>query len=325
MEKIETLHSIETLKELADPKRQTILRYLMAEPATLTQLGERMGQSPAWVRHHVKSLEEAGWIQVHEVRVVSGVTEKFYKAIASAFLLQQLILPKTEKPYIIFSGSHDTGIEHIAQILAPYLTLFTLPVGSLDGLVNLRQGLCHVSGSHLMDADGRFNTSYVRHIFPDRYVEIVAMANRTQGLIVQKGNPKNITTLFDLLRSDVTFINRNPGSGTRLWIDKEFTDLGLPASEVKGYAYYVTTHSDATRMIQTGKADATIGIQAAAHEADLTFLPLFEERYDLVFEHGHMRLLSPLIDYLQTARFRKELESLSGYDTSVSGVKIPLE
>ncbi len=324
MDKIEPLHAFEQLKLLADSRRMNLLRLLMAEPATLTQLGVKVGESPAWVRHHVKIMEAAGLIDIHEVRVTAGVTEKFYKARASALLLQELILPKTKKPVIIFSGSHDTAIEHIASQLSRHVSILTLPVGSLDGLVNLRQRLCHVAGAHLLDAGGEYNTPFVRHLFPDRAVKLMTLANRTQGLIVAPGNPKTVRSLADLGRPEVTFINRNPGSGTRLWLDKEFNRLGLLPGMIRGYEHFVSTHSDAAQAVLTGKADAAIGIQAAAREASLNFIPLFEERYDLIFPDEMARLVGPLLDHLQTASFRRELNSLTGYNTAHSGEHIQL-
>jgi putative molybdopterin biosynthesis protein len=324
MDKIETLHAFEQLKILADARRLDILRRLMAEPATLTQLGATLKESPAWVRHHIKILESAGLVEIAEVRVTARVTEKYYRARASALLLRELILPKSQKPFIIFSGSHDSAIEHIARSLSPHTTLLTLPIGSLDGLINLRQGLCHVSGAHLLDASGEYNTPYVRHLFPDREVSLVTLAHRMQGLIVAPGNPKGIKEITDLSREDVTFINRNPGSGTRLWLDRELTRLALPVDLIRGYGNYVSTHTAAAKTIQAGEADATLGIQAAACEAQVDFVPLFEERYDLVIPAEQAQLVSPLLDYLQTASFRKEINSLTGYNTAHSGEQIPI-
>src|SRR5512133_2302962 len=120
MDKIETLHAFEQLKILSDARRLDILRRLMAEPATLTQLGATLKESPAWVRHHIKILESAGLVEIAEVRVTVRITEKYYRARASALLLRELILPKSEKPFIIFSGSHDSAIEYIASKLAPH-------------------------------------------------------------------------------------------------------------------------------------------------------------------------------------------------------------
>jgi putative molybdopterin biosynthesis protein len=324
MDKVETLHAFEQLKILADARRLDILRRLMAEPATLTQLGQTLNESPAWVRHHLKTLESAGLVEIAEVRVTARVTEKYYKARASALLLRELILPHSQKPVIIFSGSHDTALEHIASRLAPHISMLTLPVGSLDGLVNLRQGLCHVAGAHLLDPGGEYNTPFVRHLFPDRPVLLVSLAYRTQGLIVAPGNPKGLRDLTDLSREDVTFINRNPGSGTRLWFDRELSRLGLPSTLIRGYGNFVSTHSAVAKTIQAGQADAAIGIQAAAWEAQLGFLPLFEERYDLIVPAEQTGLVSPLFDYLQTGAFRQELNALTGYNSAHSGEQIPL-
>jgi putative molybdopterin biosynthesis protein len=130
--------------------------------------------------------------------------------------------------------------------------------------------------------------------------------------------------LSDLTREDVTLINRNPGSGTRLWLDRELTRLGLPVASIRGYGNFVSTHSAAAKTVQAGEADVAIGIQAAAWETRLGFIPLFEERYDLVIPAEHAQLVSPLLDYLQTSAFRQELNALTGYNSAHSGEQIPL-
>ncbi|TFH41410.1 MAG: ArsR family transcriptional regulator, partial [Lysobacterales bacterium] len=105
---VEFLNTFEQIKQLSDPRRLAILRLLMAGPATLTHLGTAMGEHPAWVRHHIRKLEEAGLVEVNEVKVTNGVTEKFYRTCAGAFIIQELILPQdTRRHTVIFSGSHD--------------------------------------------------------------------------------------------------------------------------------------------------------------------------------------------------------------------------
>lgn len=322
MDKVESLNSFDQIKLLADSRRMAILRRLMASPATLTQLGRELGKHPAWIQHHIKALEAGGLVEIAEVRVTTGITEKFYRARAGAFLLHELILPQSDKPAVIFSGSHDLAIESLSTRLSPHLHLLTLPVGSLDGLVNLRQGLCHIAGTHLLDESGDYNTSYVHHLFPDRPVKMVTLAYRTQGLLLAPGNPKGIQSLTDLTRKNVTFINRNPGSGTRLWIDREIHRLGLTPSLIRGYGEFVHTHSESALAVQSGRVDAALGIQAAAHRHGLDFTPLFEERYDLVIPAEQVRLVHPLLDALQTATFRKQLSTLTGYNTAHSGEQI---
>ena len=281
-----------------------------------------MKQSPAWIRHHILALESAGLIEVSETRRTGKVTEKFYRANADALLLQEIILPKTKKPAIIFSGSHDIAIEDIADNLSRHLNLFSIPVGSLDGLVNLRQGLCQISGAHLLDENGEYNIPFVRRLFPDREMEVITLAYRTQGLILTGGNPKGIKKFADIANSKVRFVNRNRGSGTRLWVDLELKKLGIPAEKVNGYETVVKTHNEAASLIETGKADAAIGLQAAAHKHNLDFIPLFEERYDFVLPNEQKKNLNPLLEYIQTADFRNILNSLTGYNTKHSGEQV---
>ena len=322
MKKVEPVRSFENIKLLADPRRMDILRLLMASPATLTQLAQILKQSPAWIRHHVLALESANLVEMGEIRKTGKVTEKFYRARADALLLQEIILPKTKKPAVVFSGSHDLALERIAKHLQRHVTLLSLPVGSLDGLVNLRQGLCQISGSHLLDENGEYNTPFVRHLFPDRAVDIVTLAYRTQGLMLASGNPKAVKKIADVARPNIRFVNRNAGSGTRLWFDAELRRLDILVERVSGYDRVVKTHSEAATLIANHKADAALGLQAAAHQHGLDFIPLFEERYDLVLPREQIKTLSPLLDYIQTVGFRNSLTSLTGYNTVHSGEQI---
>jgi putative molybdopterin biosynthesis protein len=161
-------------------------------------------------------------------------------------------------------------------------------------------------------------------LFPDRDVELVTLAHRTQGLMLANGNPKAIKGVSDIARSNTRFVNRNAGSGTRLWFDKELTRLHISTDQVIGYNTVVKTHSEAAALITNNKADVALGLQAAAHRHGLDFIPLFEERYDLVLPCENEKALRPLFDYLQTADFRARLSALTGYNSAHSGERIPL-
>jgi|SRR5271157_18982 len=326
MDQVEFLHEFDEIKLLADAHRLAILRLLMAAPASLTGLGQALGKHPAWVRHHLKKLEAAGLLEIAEVRVTAGVTEKFYRAKASALLLQQMILPESRgRPVVILSGSHDLAVELLARALTQHLNLLTLPVGSLDGLVALRQGLCHLTGAHLFDAaTGEYNTSFVRHFFPDRATWLITLAHREQGLMLAPGNPKALRGLADLTRPDVTFINRQRGSGTRLWLDLELTRLGIPVDQIRGYQREVRTHTECAQSIHLGLADTALGLHAAARQQGLDFIPFFYERYDLILPEEQVEALHPVLDTLQTGAFRRDVENLTGYDTAHTGEQIPM-
>jgi putative molybdopterin biosynthesis protein len=317
------LRSYEHLKLVADPRRLAILQHLMATPATLTQLGQALGEHPAWIRHHLRRLEDAGLVELVETRRVRGAEERYYRARAGGYLLQELILPQTSgRPVIVFSGSHDLAVERLATELAPYVDVLTLPVGSLNGLINLRQGLCQISGSHILDESGEYNTPIIRRLFPDREVELITLAYRTQGLMLAAGNPKGVERIADLTRPDLCFANRNAGSGTRLWFDAELRRLKIDPAQIRSCGHEVETHSEAAALVRAGNADAALGLQAAAHQHGLKFLPLFEERYDLVLLREQEPMLTPLLGHLQTAGFRRGVESLTGYSTSHSGEQI---
>jgi len=322
VKKIESIHSFGMIKLLADARRMDILRLLMASPATLTNLARTMKRSPAWIRHHILALLSADLVEVSEIRKTGKVTEKFYHAKSDALLLQEIIIPKTTKRAVIFSGSHDLALEGITEHLQKYVTLLSIPVGSLDGLVNLRQGLCQISGSHLLDESGEYNVPFVRHLFPDRDVEIITLAYRTQGLMLASGNPKGIKEISDIVMPTVRFVNRNPGSGTRLWIDSELRRLNIPAEKIHGYGTVVKTHTAAAELIAANKADVSLGLQAAAYQHGLDFIPLFEERYDFILPRENEDALLPVLDYVQTRGFRDSLTMLTGYNTAHSGEQI---
>ncbi len=322
---IKSIQSFEQLKLLSDPRRYAILQELMAGPASLTTLGRSLGEHPAWVRHHLKKLESAGLVELAEVHVQAGVVEKYYRACADGFLIQELVIPqKSAHPVVIFSGSHDLAFELLAELVADNLDVLTMTVGSLDGLIALRQNLCHLSGTHLLDPGGEYNVPFIRHFFPDRPMQLITLAHREQGMMTLPGNPKSIHSLQDLTRQDVVFINRNAGSGTRLWLDNHLLENHISPKDIQGYENSVSTHTACANMVKQQNADAAIGLRASAHQFGLEFIPLFHERYDLVFMQDQCQSLIPLLDTMQTSSFRHKIDTLTGYDTTHTGEEIAL-
>jgi putative molybdopterin biosynthesis protein len=150
---------------------------------------------------------------------------------------------------------------------------------------------------------------------------IVHLAYRIQGLMFAAGNPKRIKGIEDLRRSDITLINRQKGSGTRILLDQELRQLGMAPSRVKGYAHEVNTHLAIARSIADGKADVGLGIEAAARACHIDFLPLYRERYDLVIptENYKNKELAPLLKVIASKDFRQAVTEAGGYDTSQTG------
>jgi len=138
------------------------------------------------------------------------------------------------------------------------------------------------------------------------------------------GNPLKICSLEDLARPDVTLINRIPGSGTRLWLDTQLGKLSIPGSAVHGYSHEVRTHTALADAICQGRANVGLGLEAAARQYNLDFIPLFQERFDLVLPQeqvGNQRL-RPLFEFIESAEFRKLVKELGGYDTAHTGEQI---
>jgi putative molybdopterin biosynthesis protein len=150
---------------------------------------------------------------------------------------------------------------------------------------------------------------------------LITLAHRTQGIIVASGNPKHISRLEDLARKDITFVNRNRGSGTRIWLDNKLSKLGLEVRDINGYTQELNSHTGISKAITSGTADLGIGLIAAAVEEGLDYIPLFEEQYDLVIPEGQVKdaHIQAMLDYLTTANFRQSISSLAGYNTTKTG------
>ncbi|MBX3037696.1 MAG: molybdopterin biosynthesis protein [Anaerolineales bacterium] len=229
---------------------------------------------------------------------------------------------------ILAIGSHDLTLDLMAQFLAEKnRRLASANVGSQGGLVALRRGEAHFAGSHLLDPQtGEFNISYIRQYMPNIKVKVVALVGREQGLIVKKGNPKGIKRLGELsTRSQergVQFVNRQKGSGTRTLLDYYLNQLNIPHEYIAGYHQDEYTHLGVATAVASGRADCGLGIAAAAQALDLDFIPLFQERYDLVIPKQFVEFLTPLFDLLTDSRFQEAVSQLKGYDVSVMGTII---
>ncbi len=147
------------------------------------------------------------------------------------------------------------------------------------------------------------------------------LADRIQGLMVVKGNPKHILSLEDLKRPDVTFVNRQKGSGTRVWLDYKLRELGILPHSIKGYNRELDTHLAVAMSIVKGEADVGLGIQAAANSCNLDFIPVTKERFDLVIpmNNYHSQLFAPLLKIIQSEEFKKVVNEMGGYDTAQTG------
>jgi len=236
----------------------------------------------------------------------------------------RLYRPIREIEKTIFAiGSHDLILDLAAQYLAEYeRRLASVNAGSLGGLIALQRGEAHLAGSHLLDLEtGEYNLSYVRQYLPGLPVRVVALVGRQQGLLVARGNPKHIKGLADLTAPDICYINRQKGAGTRVLLDYHLEKAGISPDSIKGYNHEEYTHLAVAAAIASGRCDCGMGIAAAAQALNLDFIPLFNERYDLIIPeiHAQNSLLQPLFDLLGRDDFRQAVAAMPGYDVSCMG------
>ena len=227
---------------------------------------------------------------------------------------------------IVATGSHDLILDLLASRLSEMSgnpTVSSANVGSIGGLLAIRRGETHVAGSHLLDEEtGEYNVSYVERYIPNTEVTLIHLAGRTQGLMTSSHNPMQITSLPDLARNGVRFVNRQRGSGTRVLLDFKLRESGIPTESIRGYEREEYTHLAVAAAVQGGRADVGLGILPAAKAMGLEFIPLFEEQYDLVIptEFYEGDLLRPMLDMIRSAEFQREVEALGGYNVSQMGV-----
>jgi putative molybdopterin biosynthesis protein len=226
---------------------------------------------------------------------------------------------------IVVVGSHDNTLDVVADMIKvkhSHLSLSSSHVGSMGGLMAVKRGACHLAGSHLLDTeDGTYNLSYIAKYLPQNDVKLVNLVYRDQGLIVGRGNPKGIKGIEDLARKDVSFINRQPGSGTRILLDYRLNQIGINSEDIIGYQHEEFTHMAVAVAVLSGTVDAGLGIYAAAKALDLDFIPVVTEQYDLIIPQAHFESenIQRMLETINSYEFKARAEALGGYSTEKTG------
>lgn len=225
-------------------------------------------------------------------------------------------------------GNDDFVLQRAARTLAAdhsRIRFEVVPAASMFGLNALREREADLAGIHLLDVEtGEYNTPYVKHLLPEDAMVLVTLATREQGLLLAPGNPLNIRGVRDLARRRVRLINRRRGAGTRVLLHHLLRKARVSPSDLVDYDREAPTHDALAATIASGAADAGPGIRAAAEKWNLTFVPLAEERYDLVmpraiFESPQMQ---PLLALLHDKAFRRTVGAIPGYDVSRMGTVV---
>jgi excisionase family DNA binding protein len=226
---------------------------------------------------------------------------------------------------LFLAGSDDPALELLPDALheeAGRPLLFIATLGSVGGLEALAAGRADLACAHLVDrASGEYNLPQVPRYLPGRSVVLVNLFHRELGLVVWTGNPRKLQGVGDLGRRGLRFVNRQPGSGTRVFTDEALAAAGIEQEAVVGYRQEVTTHWGVALRILRGEADVGVATRAVAATLSLGFVPLTRERFDLVVpkETYFQPPVQALIEAIRSERFRGGLARLGGYDWAQTG------
>lgn len=224
------------------------------------------------------------------------------------------------KNTLLITGSHDPLIDEAADFMRrKYFNAFisSVHVGSLSGIIALKNKETHITGIHLLDEDdGTYNTNWIKKYIPDEKIILIKAFKRTQGLIVNKGNPLNIKGIESLINPDVRYVNRQRGAGTRILFDYLLKKNSIDTESVYGYQREEFTHLSTAVQIAMDKADAGLGIYSAAKLYDLDFIPLIEEEYDFAVNYDFSTdiLFKNFVGIIGSPEFKTRLSGLGGYN-----------
>lgn len=225
---------------------------------------------------------------------------------------------------IVSIGSHDLIMDYLANLLGktgpgpggPAYNLSSAHVGSMGGILALSRGEAHIAPIHLLDeATGEYNTSYIERYLNDYEIVLVKGVKRQQGFIVEKGNPKNINSVKDLVRDNISFVNRQRGSGTRILTDYLLSKEGVSLESIVGYGREMTTHMAVAAAVKSGTADVGVGVYSAAHTMGLDFIPIGYEEYDFAIPRRYLEteMIKTFCKALESHEFNEILQELGGY------------
>jgi putative molybdopterin biosynthesis protein len=280
----------------------------------------------------ISAKELAKYLRINEKKVYKLVQESKVphlkiggKIVFARELIDRWILESTVRGEQIFlAGSDDMLLRRLTDLYngVGHTTVFYAPVGSINGLRLLKEGAATMSSVHILDIERKeYNFSYVRRYLPGEQYKVVHLFMREQGIYLPKGNPKNIRGLSDLQGKEVRFLNRNPGSGTRLLFDFLLHENGIDPERINGYGTEAASHLQVGLSVLRGEAGAGFGIRHIAHFLDLDFISLHKERFEMVIPEEHFA--SPptkgFLSFFEQPALLHRVHDFTGYDTEKMG------
>ncbi|MBB3129029.1 putative molybdopterin biosynthesis protein [Paenibacillus rhizosphaerae] len=268
---------------------------------------------------------DAADLEAYKQRAKGLQAAEYRPAPVEPVTIQPAPVPTGGTRSVVITGqdiSLDILVKHMEK-QTPGIRPLRAYVGSLDSLISMYRGESDIVSTHLLDGDtGEYNLPYIKRILVGFPYMVVNLLSRKAGLYVQKGNPLGLKDWADLSRPGLRLVNREKGSGARVLLDEQLRLHGIRRDQLQGYGEEQTNHIAVAGTVAAGEADVGVGIEkAAAIVSGVDFIPLIEERYDLVVLKSaeNMPWIESLMGILRSEEFRRELQSIAGYNLSRTG------
>lgn len=268
---------------------------------------------------------DASDLEAYKTRAKGGMTSTPKKDLAAPPAQQKFHAASSTKQSLVITGqdvSLDILAKHIERHVSTYRPLRSY-VGSLDSLISMYKGESDIVSTHLLDGDtGEYNIPYIRKLLTGSSYLVINLVSRSAGLYVKQGNPKQIYGWADLKKPGLQLVNREKGSGARVLLDEQLRLHGIPHQLLSGYEQEESNHMGVAGKVATGEADFGVGIEKAAYMVGgVEFIPLIQERYDLVMlkKPENLEWIERVKQVLQSESFHNELRPIQGYDLSQTG------
>ncbi len=216
---------------------------------------------------------------------------------------------------LVSIGSHDIALDILADLMSnDRFALASSHLGSFSGVLAMKNKEALIAPVHILHQDGEYNTTLIDQYLDDNYV-LIEGVSRQQCLYIKKGNPKNIQSIQDLTREDVTYVNRQKGSGTRILLDYLLQKNNIDSKKIKGYSFELPTHTSVAASVSDERYDVGLGVASVANLYDLECVNMGVEQYDFLVHKNTLQLDSykAFVKCLNSSEFKNKLELLGGY------------